>query len=62
LPGATRQPETGGFGIGDWEGAGLIRLPEAKFNPGAHCKVLAVLERRSGNDGESFPKPELRAA
>ncbi|MFI0422961.1 substrate-binding domain-containing protein [Spongiactinospora sp. 9N601] len=53
--------EAAGFGIGEENGAGVIRLPKVKLNPQAHYKVLAVLERRSGEPGAKFPKPEFRA-
>jgi phosphate transport system substrate-binding protein len=53
--------EAEGFGIGEEDGAGIIRLPKVKLNPGAHYKVLAVLERKSGNPGDSFSKPVFRA-
>lgn len=53
--------ETEGFGIGDENGAGVIRLPKVKLNPGAHYKVLAVLERKSGRLGDPFSEPVFRA-
>ncbi|MEU9452138.1 substrate-binding domain-containing protein [Streptomyces sp. NPDC048277] len=57
-----RTRETEGFGI-DWEdGAGVIRLPKVTLNPGAHYKVLAVLERRGGGEHAPFPEPEFQAA
>lgn len=53
--------ETEGFGIGDEDGAGVIRLPKVKLNPRAHYKVLAVLERKSGKLGDPFSQPVFRA-
>ncbi|MDF2271102.1 substrate-binding domain-containing protein [Streptomyces coacervatus] len=61
---STRQgvtQETDGFGIDEQDGSGLIRLPKVTLNPGAHYKVLAVLERRSGSPGAAFPDPEFQA-
>ena len=60
-----RTQETDGFGK-DWEedtGTGVIRLPKVTLNPGAHYKVLAVLERRGGSAPHApFPEPEFQAA
>ncbi|MFC8512948.1 substrate-binding domain-containing protein [Streptomyces sp. NPDC057257] len=53
--------ETPGFGMGAQNGAGLIRLPRVTLNPGAHYKVLAVLERSSGIPNTPFPAPEFQA-
>ncbi|MER5530719.1 substrate-binding domain-containing protein [Streptomyces sp. NPDC002677] len=54
--------ETDGFGK-DWEdGTGVIRLPKVTLNPGAHYKVLAVLERLGGSPHAPFPQPEFQAA
>ncbi|MCF6472817.1 hypothetical protein FAF44_31130 [Nonomuraea sp. MG754425] len=53
--------EADGFGRGEEDGAGVIGLPKVKLNPGAHYKVLAVLERRSGTPGDTFAKPVFRA-
>ncbi|MER8066751.1 substrate-binding domain-containing protein [Streptomyces sp. NPDC094034] len=49
-----------GFAIDDETDAGVIRLPKAMLNSRAHYKVLAVLERRSGDQRETFPAPEFR--
>jgi len=57
--GATQ--ETEGFGIEEENGSGVIRLPKVTLNPGAHYKVLAVLERRSGSPGAGFPDPRFEA-
>ncbi|MGW3949606.1 substrate-binding domain-containing protein [Streptomyces sp. NPDC004752] len=57
--GVTR--ETDGFGIDEEDGSGVIRLPKVTLNPGAHYKVLAVLERRSGSPHAPFPDPEFQA-
>ncbi|MFD8819560.1 PstS family phosphate ABC transporter substrate-binding protein [Streptomyces sp. NPDC059627] len=57
-----RTQETDGFGK-DWEdGVGVIRLPKVTLNPGAHYKILAVLERRGGSEHAPFPSPEFQAA
>ncbi|MGY5057172.1 PstS family phosphate ABC transporter substrate-binding protein [Streptomyces sp. 900105755] len=57
-----RTQETDGFGK-DWEdGVGVIRLPKVTLNPGAHYKILAVLERRGGSEHAPFPPPEFQAA
>ncbi|MGD3113016.1 substrate-binding domain-containing protein [Streptomyces sp. YGL11-2] len=56
-----RTQETDGFGIGEEDGSGVIRLPRVTLNPGAHYKVLALLERSSGSPGAVFPDPELQA-
>ncbi|MGW0184402.1 substrate-binding domain-containing protein [Streptomyces sp. NPDC003362] len=53
--------EVGGFGYGEENGAGLIRLPKVKLNRRAHYKVLAVLESTSGDQREDFPDPVFRA-
>ncbi|MEU6143085.1 substrate-binding domain-containing protein [Streptomyces sp. NPDC047081] len=53
--------ETPGFGMGTQNGAGLIRLPRVTLNPGAHYKVLAVLERSSGIANSPFPEPKFQA-
>lgn len=53
--------EADGFGITGDGDAGVIKLPKVKLNTGAHYKVLAVLERSSGEPGERFSKPEFRA-
>ncbi|WP_199536928.1 PstS family phosphate ABC transporter substrate-binding protein [Spongiactinospora gelatinilytica] len=53
--------ETEGFGSGEEDGAGVIRLPKVKLNRKAHYKVLAVLERKTGRPGSEFPDPEFRA-
>ncbi|MBE1533927.1 substrate-binding domain-containing protein [Actinomadura algeriensis] len=59
VDGVTTEAE--GFGISEEDGAGVIRLPKVKLNTGAHYKVLAVLERSSGNPGDRFSKPVFRA-
>jgi ABC-type phosphate transport system substrate-binding protein len=53
--------EVGGFGYGEENGHGLIRLPKVKLNRRAHYKVLAVLESTSGDQREDFPDPVFRA-
>ncbi|MGW3351629.1 substrate-binding domain-containing protein [Nonomuraea rubra] len=53
--------EAEGFEIGEEGGAGVIGLPKVKLNPGAHYKVLAVLERLSGKPGDDYPEPVFRA-
>ncbi|MFC7343094.1 substrate-binding domain-containing protein [Saccharopolyspora griseoalba] len=51
-----------GLGMRDTqEGAvtvGIVELPKVKLNPGAHYKVLVVLERAGDNDLQ-FPEPEV---
>lgn len=53
--------QTGGFGIGEDDGAGIIRLPKVRLNPDASFKLLVLLERKSGNAGDAFPKPVFHA-
>ncbi|SDJ07975.1 hypothetical protein SAMN05421869_108355 [Nonomuraea jiangxiensis] len=53
--------ETEGYGMGEEKDAGVLKLPKVKLNPGAHYKVLAVLERKSGTPGKGFDEPVFRA-
>ncbi|MED7828816.1 hypothetical protein VXC91_45085, partial [Streptomyces chiangmaiensis] len=58
--GSTETREASGFGHGEQDGAGLIKLPKVMLNKGAHYKVLAVLERKPGTSGD-VPRPVFRA-